>query len=387
MVTIIAGSWVNLISSIFIVMRRGSPDAVRLHCSTRHLGATFFYLSSLTLCGLLLNGCGVGYLWHVTAGQISLLSRQQPVQEVLQSNTLSDKEQKKIRLILDVRTFAMEQLGMDASDSYTTFVQVSGPYVSYNLSAAPKDKLQPYIWRFPIVGRLPYKGFFKQEKAIREQHKLDAQGYDTYVRGVRAYSTLGYFDDPILSSMLQWHDFTLINTIIHELLHQTVWIKGNVSFNESLANFVGAKGTIAYLAQRYGTTSAKLQHYQDMRADADLFRAYMRALIDRLEALYQLPLSAEEKQSRREPLFAAAKRNYSTVFPRMKTTYYQRYFEHQTLNNAVLLSFRRYHRNTSYFEDTLAAHGGDLRRMIAYFKTLHPDQLPARFAQAGSKSP
>lgn len=336
---------------------------------------------------LLLNGCGVGYLWHVTVSQISLLARQRPVEEVLQSNTLSDKEQKKIGLILDVRTFAMEQLGMDASDSYTTFVQVNGPYVSYNLSAAPKDKLQPYIWRFPIVGRLPYKGFFKQEKALREQHKLDAQGYDTYVRGVQAYSTLGYFNDPILSSMLRLHDFILINTIIHELLHQTVWIKGNVSFNESLANFVGEKGTIAYLAQRYGDPSDKLQHYRDMRADAGVFRAYMQTLIERLEALYRLPLSAEEKRHRREPLFAAAKRDYTTVFPRMKTPYYRHYFERQKLNNAVLLSFRRYHRNTSYFEDILATHGGDLRGMIAYFKTLRPEQLPEHFTQVGSKSP
>ncbi|MCZ6871909.1 MAG: aminopeptidase [bacterium] len=368
-------------------MRRGLPDAVRFRCSTRQLDGNFFRLSSLTLCVLFLNGCGVGYLWHVTAGQMSLLSRQQPVEEVLQSTTLSDQEEKKVRLILAARSFAIEQLGMDASNSYTTFVQIDGLYVSYNLSAAPKDALQPYIWRFPIVGRLPYKGFFNKEKAIREQRKLDAQGYDTYVRGVRAYSTLGYFDDPILSSMLRSHDFTLINTIIHELLHQTVWIKGNVSFNESLANFIGEKGTIAYLARRYGETSAELQHYRDMRADAAVFRAYMRALIDRLETLYQLPLSVEEKRKRREPLFAAAKRNYSTVFPQMKTTYYRRYFERQTLNNAVLLSFRRYNRNMSYFDDTLAAHGGDLRRMIAYFKTLRADQLPERFAQAGSKSP
>ncbi len=351
------------------------------------LRAYLFHLSSLTLYVLFLNGCGVGYLWHVTTGQMSLLSRQQPVEELLQSTTLSDKEQKKIRLILDARTFTIEQLGMDASGSYTTFVQVEGPYVSYNLSAAPKDALRSYIWRFPIVGRLPYKGFFKKEKAIREQRKLDAQGYDTFVRGVRAYSTLGYFDDPILSSMLRWHDFTLINTIIHELLHRTVWIKGNVSFNESLANFIGEKGTIAFLARRYGETSAELQHYQDMRADAAVFQAYMRALIDRLEALYRLPLSVEEKRNRREPLFAAAERNYSTVFPRMKTTYYRRYLERQTLNNAVLLSFRRYHRNTSYFENTLAAHEGDLRRMIAYFKTLRSDQLPERFARADSKSP
>jgi len=337
------------------------------------------------LCALLFNGCGVGYLWHVTTGQLSLLSRQQPVDEVLQSTTLSDQERQKIRLILETRTFAIDQLGMHASNSYTTFVQVDGPYVSYNLSAAPKDALKPYIWRFPIVGRVPYKGFFNKDKARREQRMLNAAGYDTYLHGVQAYSTLGYFDDPILSSMLHMHDFTLVNTIIHELLHQTVWIKGNVSFNESLANFIGEKGTIAYLAWRYGETSTELQHYRDMRADATVFRAYMQALIERLEDVYQQPLSVVEKLNRREQLFAAAKGDYPTVFPRMKTFYYRRYFERQSLNNAVLLSFRRYNRNTPYFEDVLAAHGGDLRRFIIYFKSLSPDQLPEQFAISQAK--
>jgi predicted aminopeptidase len=373
-------------------MKPGLPGAVRLRCSTeyasvRRLHPHLLQASSLALCVLLFNGCGIGYLWHVTTGQLSLLSRQQPVDDVLHSTILNDQERQKIRLILAARTFAIDQLGMHASDRYTTFVQVDGPYVSYNLSAAPKDALKPYIWRFPIVGRVPYKGFFNKDKALREQQTLSKSGYDTYLRGVRAYSTLGYFDDPILSSMLQMHDFTLVNTIIHELLHQTVWIKGNVSFNESLANFIGEKGTIAYLARRYGETSDELQHYRDMRADAAVFRAYMQTLIDRLEALYQQPLSVAEKLNRREQLFATAKRNYPTVFPHMKTPYYRRYFERQPLNNAILLSFRRYNRNTPYFEDMLAAHGGDVRRLIVYFKSLSPDQLPKHVATGQAKLP
>lgn len=373
-------------------MKPASPGAARLRCSTKYLSVRrlrlrLLHASGLILCALLFNGCGIGYLWHMTTGQISLLSRQQPVDEVLRRPTLSDRERQKIRLILAARTFAIAQLGMHASDSYTTFVQVDGPYVSYNLSAAPKDALRPFIWRFPIVGRVPYKGFFKKDRALREQRALDASGYDTYLRGVQAYSTLGYFNDPILSSMLRLHDFTLVNTIIHELLHQTVWIKGSVSFNESLANFIGEKGTMAYLTWRYGGASAELQHYRDMRADAAVFRAYMQALLEHLAALYQQPLSVAKKLNRREQLFAAARRNYPTVFPRMKTAYYRRFFERQPLNNAVLLSFRRYNRNTSYFEGVLAAHGGDVRRLIAYFKSLPPDQLPDRVVMGHATLP
>ena len=368
-------------------MKLDFPDVVPLRYLASRLHQRALCLGSLALCVLFLNGCGVGYLWHVTVGQVRLLSRRQAVDEVLQDPTLSKSEKQKIRLILDARTFAIEHLGLNADDSYTTFVRVDGPYVSYNLSAAPKDALQPYRWRFPIIGRVPYKGFFKKAYALREQRELDAQGYDTYVRGVRAYSTLGYFDDPILSSMLRSHDFSLVNTIIHELLHQTVWIKGNVSFNESLANFVGEKGTLAYLAWRYGETSTELQHYRDMRADAAVFRTYMRALIDRLEALYQRPISFEAKLDRREHLFAEAKTSYPAVFLHMKTPYYRRYFERRTLNNAILLSFRRYHRDNSYFEAALAANDGDLRRMIVQFRSLRPDQLPKHFTRSKSKSP
>ncbi len=310
---------------------------------------------------------------------MTLLSRQEPIEEVIQAGKLSAKEQEKLRLILDVRTFAIEQLGLQADDSYTTFVDVGGPYVSYNVSAAPKDALRPYIWRFPIVGALPYKGYFKKKYAQRQARKLREKDYDTYVRGVRAYSTLGYFTDPILSSMLGSSDSFLMQTIIHELVHQTVWVKGSVSFNESLANFVGNKGAETYLAWRDGKDSTIYQHYQDVRADAAVFREYMHGVVTRLEALYASPLSRDEKIRQREQIFAAAKVDYPTVFPRMKTTRYRRYFERRTLNNAVMLSFRRYNRDMTYFEDIFKAHDGDLRRMVAYFATLRPDQIPAKF--------
>jgi predicted aminopeptidase len=336
-------------------------------------------LGLLLLWALFLSGCSLGFIWQAAVGHAKLLARQQPVEQVLQNGTLSEQERQKLRLILDVRTFAITQLGLHAGDSYTTFVDVGGPYVSYNVSASLKDALQPYVWRFPIVGRFPYKGYFKQASAVREARQLEAQGYDTYVRGVRAYSTLGYFDDPILSSMLAYHDFVIISTIIHELLHQTVWVKGSVSFNESLASFVGDQGTLLYLAQHHGTDSSVYQHYLDLHADAEVFREYMQSIVARLEALYAQPLSREEKLQRREEIFADAKATYPQVFPRMKTTAYQRYFERQALNNAVLLSFRRYHQDTEFFETALAAQNGDLRRFITYCKSLRPHQIPTTF--------
>ena len=339
----------------------------------------FMRVSALLLCMVGLSSCGIDYLWHVTVGQATILLHQRPVEDVLHDTHLTPQEQRKLSLILEVRSFAVTQLDLYESKSYTTFVQLDRPYVSYNLSAAAPDAFKPYVWRFPILGSMPYKGFFDKDYALREQHALEEQGYDTYLRGVRAYSTLGYFNDPVLSSMLAYDDAFLINTIIHEMLHQTVWFKGNVSFNESLANFVGEHGTLAYLQQRYGTEASEYQHYRALRADALVFEEYMDTLIERLEALYHESISRAEKLQRKTQILADAAAAYPKVFPRMQTTGYRNFFERQSLNNAVLLAFRVYHRDTTFFEQVLAEQGGDLRRMIAYFKTLHADQIPAKF--------
>ena len=339
----------------------------------------FMRVSALLLCMVGLSSCGIDYLWHVTVGQATILLHQRPVEDVLHDTHLTPQEQRKLSLILEVRSFAVTQLDLYESKSYTTFVQLDRPYVSYNLSAAAPDAFKPYVWRFPILGSMPYKGFFDKDYALREQHALEEQGYDTYLRGVRAYSTLGYFNDPVLSSMLAYDDAFLINTIIHEMLHQTVWFKGNVSFNESLANFVGEHGTLAYLQQRYGTEASEYQHYRALRADALVFEEYMDTLIERLEALYHESISRAEKLQRKTQILADAAAAYPKVFPRMQTTGYRNFFERQSLNNAVLLAFRVYHRDTTFFEQVLAEQGGDLRRMIAYFKTLRADQIPAKF--------
>ncbi|ETX06045.1 MAG: hypothetical protein ETSY2_19450 [Candidatus Entotheonella gemina] len=312
-------------------------------------------------------------------GQLGLLTGQQRVEAILQDGTLSEKDRKQLRLALDARQFAIDHIGLNADRSYTQFVNVDRPYVVYGLSAAPQDALKPYTWRFPIIGRVPYKGYFKKELALREAETLQDRGYDTYVRGVRAYSTLGYFNDPILSTMLGYHEFSLINTIIHELVHRTVWIQGSVSFNESFASFVADKGVQAYLTHRDGENAPSYQLYQDIRADRRVFRTYMLGIVSQLDALYREPISREAKLERRQAIFEAARTNYPSVFPKMKTKSYRRYFEGRQLNNAVLLSFRRYHRDTSFFEDALTANGGDLRRMIVAFKKLGKEDIPASF--------
>ncbi len=308
-----------------------------------------------------------------------MLRQRRPVREALQDARLSDAQRDKIRLVLKVRAFGIKHLGLRDSAVYTTFVHLDRPFVGYNLTASPVDAIAPYVWRYPLVGRMPYQGFFNQDDALTAQRELQQRGYDTYLRGVRAYSTLGYFADPILSSMLSYPDGALIETVLHEMLHQTVWIKGHVSFNESLAGFVGQKGAEAYLAHHDGVNSPAYRDYRDRRADAHLLRTHLQRLISRLQDLYQEQVSRAEKLRRREALFDDAVATYPALFPRMKTHAYRRFFEGRSLNNALLLSFRVYNRDTAFFEDALAAHDGDLRRTIAFFKTLRARDIPDAF--------
>ena len=258
---------------------------------------------------LLLNGCGLGHLWHLAKGQADLLRQRRPVHEALQDARLSGAQRDKIRLVLKVRAFGIERLGLHDSATYTTFVHLDRPFVSYNLTASPVDAIEPYVWRYPVVGRMPYQGFFSKDSALAAQRELQQRGYDTYLRGIRAYSTLGYFADPILSSMLSYPDGALIETVLHEMLHQTVWIKGHVSFNESLASFVGQKGAEAYLAHHDGADSPAYRDYLDRRADAALLRTHLQQLIARLQDLYQEPVSQAEKLRRRETAVRRSRRH------------------------------------------------------------------------------
>ncbi len=198
---------------------------------------------------LLPAGCDTAeYIIHVTLGQLGVLGNVEPIDDVLAGGRLTGEQEDKLRLILEVRQFGIEHMGLEAGDSYTTFYDTSGDPLAFNLSAAQKDALTPRIWQFPIVGRIPYLGFFDLEYARRVEQNEIANGMDTYLYEVDAYSTLGVFADPVRSPMLERSVSSLADTVLHELLHNTVWRNGDTEFNESLATFVGRTGGLQFLA-------------------------------------------------------------------------------------------------------------------------------------------
>ena len=305
------------------------------------------------------------YYLRLIRGQARILWRQEPIERVLREKDLSPAVGERLRFVQEVRQFAENRLGLARSRNYTTYCDIGDGPVSWNLTACPKDRLEPVVWSYPVVGRAPYRGFFDRPAAASERDRLEVQGYDTYLRPVSAYSTLGWFTDPILSPMLRYSDEDLAGLIIHELTHATVWIAGNVAFNESLATFVEGVGVHRFLEARYGADSSNLQAVLDRRADRDRFLAFMRGIVEELEEIYGSELSYEGKVSRREDVFGAAKERFGAL--PWKTDLYDG-FPRWRLNNARLVSYRTYHRDIDVFHRVLDALGGDLKAAVGIFR-------------------
>src|SRR5690606_18318309 len=170
-------------------------------------------------------------------------------------------------------------------DSYTTFSQLDSDTLALVLSAARKDRFEAHTWWFPIVGHVPYKGFFSERKARGEIEKLERKGYDTYLRPTSAFSTLGWFNDPLVSPLLRYDSVSLAATVIHEVFHNTLYLSAQATFNESLAEFVGSRGAIAFLCGRFGEGSPQCDTARGAWEDELLFGRFLSDLVADLEAL------------------------------------------------------------------------------------------------------
>lgn len=320
-----------------------------------------------------LEGCSLPYLAHVSRGQIQILNRRQKIEEAIQKGQLTSEQKRKLNLILDVRKYAFETLKLKESESYTKYVDLDRDAVAYNLVVCPKDRLDSYTWWFPFVGRVAYLGFFDKEYALKTKKEFEEEGYDAHLRGVSAYSTLGWFDDPVFSTMLSFRDETLANVIIHELTHGTIYRKGDTPFNEGVATFIGNKGALEFLKEKYGARSQPYQGALDAQADDLLFSAFISQWIKKLEAYYASDQSSEEKVLKREGEFLKIKGDFQKLKPKLKTSSYF-YFDRLPLNNAVFVAFGQYYEDLSLFEKVWEKHHRNLLEAIEFFKTKANDE-------------
>jgi len=261
------------------------------------------------------------------------LGSRQKIEKAIKSVAIDEKTKAKLTYALQAKEFATKN-GLDCKNNFGSFVQLKRPYVSYLVVASPKNKIEPKRWSFPIVGSFPYKGFFSKKSAIREIQKLQKKDFDTYMRGVSAYSSLGWFKEPILSSMLKYSKESLAETIFHECFHGTFFVKNNVEINEQLAVFVGHHFLLKFLEAL--NEKNKVQLEKNSWEDQKLFTAFIEDVLKRAENHY------ENGSADRESLFTEIAASYKQKLkPNLKVNSYDSVFL-KDLNNAKIAAFKTY---------------------------------------------
>ncbi len=284
----------------------------------------------------------------------------------------TDEMKEKLQLIEEVRTYLGDSLGLNQTENYTTFYDQKDKPILWVLTASPEFEIISHEWEFPILGKFPYKGFFDFAAAEKEEKEMQSKGYDTEIDEVNAWSTLGWFKDPILSSMLKRSPARLAELIIHESTHATLYVKDSADFNENLASFIGVKGAEKFIAQTYGPNSEELLNYKLSRTRNKIYKAYVNQAIDQLKERYRtmdIHLSIEEKRRLKKQWINDLK------FGLLETDYFEdkiegrKKLEQFQFNNATLSGFSTYSSMQSelidIFNDT---YGGDLKKMIQDFK-------------------
>jgi predicted aminopeptidase len=336
-------------------------------------------MAVLILLGVLFlfSGC---YTLKQGAFMLGYLHRAVPLDSLLDDSAVPDssgpevqsreKNRQFVERIRDIRRFAQEELGLRETSNYTRYVDIDRDYLALVVSASAKDSFIRHEWWFPVAGRVPYKGFFNERDARREAEKLRNRDLDVWVRGVDAFSTLGWFRDPLYSYMRDYPVYRLADLIIHETLHATVYLKGYSQFNEELAEFVGREGARLYMERTFGLDSEEYRQMTDSEADSAAYLSFVQDLIADLEELYKSGAPQEEKLKKKEDLIRSAQTRFEAEYTAYFRSDNYRGFSRLPVNNAYLELFRLYYSGGDYLADLYERSGRNMVRFIAAAKTL-----------------
>jgi predicted aminopeptidase len=328
--------------------------------------------SCFSIAMLFLSGCSLGYFVKQGTTQFKLNSQKIPIEKVLGDPDIPVEIKAKLRLAQEVREYSEKKLGLKKTKNYSYYLPIENKYLTFVVSAAQKYEMKEYLWKYPFIGALPYKGFFDIEDAKEEEKELEDQGLDVYLRGVSAFSTLGWFADPLTRPQLEnYGKASLVEMIIHELTHSTVYFSGEGSFNESLAEFVAGIGTQDFLEYKYGKDSDVIRKWKTSLSDDELWGEFVRSSVEELRKFYENNkgvLNMDELKNR----------EYESLKSRFKTGYLPRINNkkgYESLlklkwNNAFLLSNLTYSSNPELFQKTYDMNNKDMPSFVEKIKSL-----------------
>lgn len=327
-----------------------------------------FLLSAIALVAL--AGCGAmdtaDYYWQGATGQMDILARAKPIADVIDDSSDPALKQRLAR-VQEIRAYASRELGLPDNRSYTRYADLGRPFVVWNVFAAPELALKARQWCFPIAGCVNYRGYFKEAEARAEATRLTALGDDVWVSGVPAYSTLGYFDDPVLSTFVRWPETEVARMVFHELAHQVVYVQDDTQFNESFAVTVEEAGVRRWLAAQ-GNHELDAQFARNERLRAT-FRDLIRDTRTRLTSVYAGDAPEADKRALKAAAFAAMREGYERGKQgEPGLAGYDRWFAGQANagpNNASIASVALYTGQLPAFRALLSEEGGDLPRFYA----------------------
>ena len=314
---------------------------------------------ALLLLIAVLNGCASPlYYAQAVQGQMEILTKRRPVEEVLVDPATPPETRQQLELVRQLRDFASRELLLPDNRSYRTYADLQRPFVVWDVFATPELSLEPKRWCFLVAGCVPYRGYFTRDQAEQFAAGLKRKGYDVYVSGVPAYSTLGWFNDPLLNTFIHRSEAELAGLLYHELAHQKIYVSGDSAFNESFATVIELEGVKRWFQQSGNAKEAAAYRQKIQRREE--FTALVLKHRARLKEIYASTLIDAEKRMAKARVFEELRNDYA----KLKTSWngyaaFDNWFK-QNLNNAHLAAIGLYSQYVAAFQALLAQHGGDL---------------------------
>jgi len=328
----------------------------------------FFNLALICTVLFLFNGC------YLTKQGTALMGQQmsaKSIDKMLRKGDINDEQRDFFLLVQEIRVFAMDSIGLKRNKNYTKYVKLERDYIVDVVIASRDDSFEMYKWWFPIVGSVSYKGFFDKKDAVKEAGKINKKGgYDVHIGAASAFSTLGFFSDPVYSFMIDYSVYDLASLIIHEQLHATVYMKGQTQLSEEMATFVGDEGGLLFVKKKFGEDSDQYKSAVLSKEDYSVYISLMRSLYNELKTVYESDISRERKLAEKERVITDFKNDIGQSYDSLFRTPRYKGLGGANINNANIASRMTYNKDLSLFYELYESRGRDMAKTVEELKGL-----------------